>query len=84
VKLRLGGVDKSYFWCNLVRLQAPPPVFELAGGEDSGYFAPHKNDNVPESMVPRLTSCRFTGGEDQSYFFNSWVAGSSPAGAKTL
>jgi hypothetical protein len=22
----------------------------------------------------------FTGGEDQSYFFNSWVAGSSPAG----
>jgi hypothetical protein len=31
------------------------------------------------SLVPRLS---FTGGEDQSYFFNSWVAGSSPAGPK--
>lgn len=25
---------------------------------------------------------KITGGEDQSYFFNSWVAGSSPAGPK--
>lgn len=31
------------------------------------------------SLVPRLS---FTGGEDQSYFFNSLVAGSSPAGPK--
>lgn len=28
------------------------------------------------------TEIKITGGEDQSYFFNSWVAGSSPAGPK--
>lgn len=31
-------------------------------------------------IVPRLVS--FTGGEDQSYIDNPWVAGSNPAGPK--